>query len=181
MKWPYGYIRRTEGTDGDHVDCYIGPNPEAKFAYVVHQNDPVTGKFDEDKVMLGFDSAKEAKAAYIGQYNRPGFFGSMAKMSMADFKAKVAATFDKPGMVALAAPEAINYFEPMPDYHPPSLTDPLNVPVDNPGETDDRFMDVTNRNSPGTKAFRDKLTQRTGRPEFIRHSPSIDPSPQHWE
>ena len=37
MKYAYGYIRRTKGTDGDHVDVYIGPNPEADRVYIVNQ------------------------------------------------------------------------------------------------------------------------------------------------
>src|SRR5689334_9858466 len=29
MRYPYGYIRRTEGADDEQVDCYIGPDPKA--------------------------------------------------------------------------------------------------------------------------------------------------------
>jgi len=82
----YGYIRLTEGTDGDHVDCYIGPARYSERVFVVHQNDPVTGKYDEDKIMLGFNSAITAKQAYLRQYDRPGFFGSMDEYSMDEFK-----------------------------------------------------------------------------------------------
>jgi hypothetical protein len=46
-------------------------------------------EYDEDKVMLGFDTAEEAKAAYIKQYNDPRFFGDMKKLPMEEFKAKV--------------------------------------------------------------------------------------------
>lgn len=86
MKHPYGYIKLTEGTDGDHVDCYIGENEASEKVFVIHQNDPDTGKYDEDKVMIGFDSAPQAKAAYLEQYDRPGFFGSMYEISMDEFK-----------------------------------------------------------------------------------------------
>ncbi|KKN30948.1 hypothetical protein LCGC14_0829010 [marine sediment metagenome] len=89
MNYPYGYIRLTEGTDGDHVDCYIGPDKDSKTVYVVHQNDPVTKKYDEDKVMLGFVTASSAKKAYLSQYDRPGFFGSMEKFSIEIFQDKV--------------------------------------------------------------------------------------------
>ena len=51
----YGYIKKTEGADGDHVDTYIGPQPENKTAYVVDQVNADTGKFDEHKVMLAFE------------------------------------------------------------------------------------------------------------------------------
>jgi len=100
MRYPYGYIRLTEGKDGDHVDCYIGPNPLAHDVYIVRQNKaPDFKTYDEDKVMLGFDSAAEAKAAYIKQYDDPRFFGRMDTYPLGVFRAKVAKTKDKPGMV----------------------------------------------------------------------------------
>lgn len=86
MHHAYGYVRGTVGKDKDHLDCYVGPNPESKKVFVVHQNDPVTGEYDEDKTMLAFDSAAEAKAAYLKQYDRPGFFGSMDETSIDAFK-----------------------------------------------------------------------------------------------
>ncbi len=99
MHFDYGYIRRTKGTDGDHVDVYIGPNPEATTAFIVNQMKKPEGeikkdgkawtKFDEQKVMLGFDSAKDAKAAYMKQYDDPRFFGSMKAMPMEEFISKV--------------------------------------------------------------------------------------------
>lgn len=90
MHFPYGYIRRTEGADGDHVDVYLGPNKDAPTAFVVHQmKAPDFTKYDEDKVMLGFDSAEEAKAAYIKQYDNPKFFGKMTAVPMEEFKEKV--------------------------------------------------------------------------------------------
>jgi hypothetical protein len=89
MYYDYGYIRGTEGVDGDHVDVYIGGNEAARNVYIVHQNDPVTGKYDEDKVMLGLDSLNEARAAYLKQYDRPGFLGKIAIMSIEEFREKV--------------------------------------------------------------------------------------------
>lgn len=86
MHYDYGYIRGTEGTDGDHVDCYIGDNEDAENVYIIHQNDPVTNKYDEDKCMLGFDSLESAKTAYLKQYDRPGFLGSITTMSIDEFK-----------------------------------------------------------------------------------------------
>jgi hypothetical protein len=92
MNFDYGYIRGTVGKDKDYVDCYLGPNPESETVYVVHQNDPVTGKYDEDKVMLCFDSEAEAKAAYLKQYDRLGFLGDIDAMDIEIFKEKA---FDK--------------------------------------------------------------------------------------
>jgi len=86
MHHDYGYIRGTVGVDKDHVDCYVGPNLESEMVYIVNQNDPVTGDFDEQKVMLGFDTEAKAKEAYLKQYDRPGFFGNIIKMDIDTFK-----------------------------------------------------------------------------------------------
>ncbi len=86
MHMKYGYILLTEGTDGDHVDCYIGPTEYSKKVFIIHQNDPKTGKYDEDKVMLGYNNARSAHKAYTRQYDSPGFFGSMEEVDMAEFK-----------------------------------------------------------------------------------------------
>lgn len=85
MKYSYGYIRGTEGTDGDHLDCYLGEHEDAPQVFIIHQNNPGTGKYDEDKVMLGFMSEAEAKRAYMEQYDRPGFFGGMDTMALGEF------------------------------------------------------------------------------------------------
>jgi hypothetical protein len=89
MHYDYGYIRGTEGVDGDHVDVYIGPDEESQSVYIVHQNDPVTGKYDEDKVMLGFSSMHDAKKAYLKQYDRPGFLGKIDIIPIEEFREKV--------------------------------------------------------------------------------------------
>lgn len=182
MNYPYGYIRGTEGNDGDHVDCYVGPSLDAPNVYIVHQNFPDTGKYDEDKCMLGFDSARDAKAAYLAHHSEgKKAFGSMVEMTFDEFKEKVLKTKEKPGMVGMAAPEFLQFMEPLPSYHPPSLTDPQYVPVDDPTETDDRFLDVTQRNSPQVEEFRRKLSEKRARPEQIRHGHPYDPAFQHWE
>jgi hypothetical protein len=92
MNYDYGYIRGTVGVDKDHLDVYIGPNPESEIVYIVNQNDPVTGDFDEQKVMLGFNSEADANAAYLRQYDRPGFLGAIVKMDIDTFKETI---FDK--------------------------------------------------------------------------------------
>lgn len=60
----YGYINGTEGSDGDHVDCYIGPNPASAKVFIINQLDAATGKFDEHKCMLGFANRKQAENTY---------------------------------------------------------------------------------------------------------------------
>src|SRR5580704_5600908 len=60
----YGYIRNTEGSDGDHVDCYIGPHLKSPHVFVIDQKDLGSGKFDEHKCFIGFGSKTQAKEAY---------------------------------------------------------------------------------------------------------------------
>ena len=88
LKHAYGYIRGTEGKDGDHVDVFIGPHPDNERVYVVNQHTPDGKRFDEHKVMLGFDSEQAARKAYLDNYT-PGWKGlsSIVPMKMADFKA----------------------------------------------------------------------------------------------
>jgi hypothetical protein len=99
MFYPYGYIRGTMGVDGDAVDCFVGPNKESDKVFVVHQEDPENGKFDEDKVMLGFDSLDYARAAYLAHYDDQNFLGKITAMNFEEFKKKVFATKKKPGMI----------------------------------------------------------------------------------
>ena len=83
MRFDYGYIESTEGADGDGVDVYIGPKKDAGSAFVVHQKNPETGEYDEDKVMLGFSNKKEAKEAFEAHYDEPEkFVGPIAEVSM---------------------------------------------------------------------------------------------------
>jgi|HubBroStandDraft_5_1064220.scaffolds.fasta_scaffold11642_2 hypothetical protein len=96
ITYPYGYIKMTKGVDGDHVDCFVGPKADATMAYVIHTTEPTTGDYDEDKVMLGFDSAQDAKAAFLENYSSPKFFRSLHAIPMEEFKEKVLATKDEP-------------------------------------------------------------------------------------
>ena len=67
MKHHYGYFSKSLGHDGDHVDVFLGDNQDSDKVYVVDQNKK-DGSFDESKVMLGFDSKKEAKEAYLSNF-----------------------------------------------------------------------------------------------------------------
>lgn len=67
MKHHYGYFSRSLGHDGDHVDVFLGDNQDSDKVYVVDQNKK-DGSFDESKVMLGFNSKKEAKEAYLSNF-----------------------------------------------------------------------------------------------------------------
>ncbi len=87
MKSHYGYFKGSIGKDGDHIDVFIGPKPENETIYVVDQNNPKTGEFDESKVMLGYESAEQAKEAYLANYE-PGWtgFGKISEVPADKFK-----------------------------------------------------------------------------------------------
>lgn len=87
MTTDYGYIRGTEGGDGEHLDCFIGPNPESTHVYVVRQIHPNTGKFDEDKVLLGYKSKWQAWQAYKSNYDRLDHVQGIREIPLDAFKA----------------------------------------------------------------------------------------------
>lgn len=64
----YGYFTRTLGKDGDAIDVFLGPNLESNKVFPIDQY--VNGEFDETKVMMGFDSAEQAKRAYLSNYEK---------------------------------------------------------------------------------------------------------------
>ncbi|WP_252376974.1 hypothetical protein [Aeromonas hydrophila] len=70
MAHDYGYIKRTLGADGDHVDVFIGDRSDSEMVYVVDQVDPKTGKFDEHKVMMGFADEQAARDGYLANYEK---------------------------------------------------------------------------------------------------------------
>lgn len=86
MHYDYGYIKGTEGVDGDHIDVYLSDNPTSGNVYVIDQIDQKTGKFDEHKVMYGFPSKEAAVEAYKGQYEKGWKVGTVTEVSREDFK-----------------------------------------------------------------------------------------------
>jgi hypothetical protein len=86
----YGYIRGTVGTDGDHVDVYVGPDEKATKVYVIDQmHGPDFKRFDEQKMILGCSSAEEAKKLYLSHYPDAGFCGAIKELELKSFKEKV--------------------------------------------------------------------------------------------
>lgn len=85
MKHHYGYIKRTEARDGDHLDVFIGPCPDSDKVFIVNQK--LKGKFDEHKVMLGFKTKEEAEKGYLANYDK-GWdgLGSIHELSVSEFK-----------------------------------------------------------------------------------------------
>lgn len=90
-KIPYGYIKNTEGNDGEEIDAYVGPHKDAPEVYVIHQH-KIDGKgYDEDKVMFGFLSEEEARKAYLAHYNKvgPKLLGPISTIKLEDLKKRL--------------------------------------------------------------------------------------------
>lgn len=71
MQNTYGYIRGTEGVDGDHIDVFLTDDIDGwngRRVYVVDQYNE-DGTFDEHKVMLGFNDEDDARNAYFANYS----------------------------------------------------------------------------------------------------------------
>lgn len=81
----YGYLKGTNGADGDHVDVYVGANPQSDQVFVIDQVDE-NGSFDEHKVMLGFDSQKQATDAYLSNFDKGWKLGDVTGMPISEFK-----------------------------------------------------------------------------------------------
>lgn len=86
MKDHYGYIRRTEGADGDHVDAFVGPHTDSDKVYVVDQLKQDTGGFDEHKTMIGYRNQLEAVRAYKRNFGKDWKMGPVKEMTMDEFK-----------------------------------------------------------------------------------------------
>ena len=83
----YGYIRGTEGVDGDHIDVYLSDNPSEGDVFVIDQVNPETREFDEHKVMYGFNSAGEAREAYLANFSEGwNGLGTITEVSKDEFK-----------------------------------------------------------------------------------------------
>ena len=86
MNNDYGYIRGTEGVDGDHIDVFLSDNPEQGNVYVIDQVNQKTGEYDESKVMYGFNSLEEAKDAYLANFEEGWKVGVVSGVSKEEFR-----------------------------------------------------------------------------------------------
>lgn len=99
----YGYIKRTIGADNEHIDTYVGRNPESEQVFIVDQIDQKTGDFDEHKVMMGFSSQEEAIQAYSSNFDKGWKVGPVRAMNKDEFK-----TWLKDGNTKKPAGEGVN-------------------------------------------------------------------------
>lgn len=68
MSADYGYVPDTTAAgDREDLDVYVGPDEDSDKVFVVEQLTD-EGEFDEFKVLLGFDTEKEAFEIYLKHY-----------------------------------------------------------------------------------------------------------------
>lgn len=98
MNHHYGYIKGSIAVDNDHVDVFFNPDlADEEFKnrpwFVIDQISPSDGSYDEPKVVAGYKTKAEAKAAYMSNYEA-GWegLGDIHEMSYPEFKEWV---FDK--------------------------------------------------------------------------------------
>ena len=71
MPADYGYVPCFGSAEGEMewMDCFVGPNRDSQHVWVVDALDPRTGKFDEHKCMMGFDSELQAMECFALAYH----------------------------------------------------------------------------------------------------------------
>lgn len=107
LKHSYGYVKRSEGADGDHVDVFLGPKAAdpANPVFIVDQVNK-DGNFDEHKVMVGFADAGAARRGYLANYAKGwSGLGAITEMPFEQFKTWVRdpANTTKPAMPVVTA------------------------------------------------------------------------------
>ena len=91
----YGYIRGTEGVDGDHIDVFLSDTPKEGDVFVVDQVNK-DGSFDEHKVMYGFPTKEAAREAYLSNYEEGWTgLGAITHVSRDEFKKWIASSHRK--------------------------------------------------------------------------------------
>lgn len=86
MTADYGYIPSATGGDGEGLDAYLGPDEGAPNVHIVHQNND-DGSYDEDKAMVGWPNADDARASYLAHTGgKADRLRSMTTMPLDRFK-----------------------------------------------------------------------------------------------
>lgn len=127
MPYDYGEIIGTEGIDKEPVDVIVGSYLKSKTVFVCQMPKNKSG---EDKVMIGFLTAKQAKKAFIACYGGDvSFFGKMKAMSLKMLKLLLSRTAGKSLIASFYDGTYMTHLstlEPVPTG--------WNTKVDNPGD-----------------------------------------------
>ena len=83
----YGYFDNTMGADGKELDVYYNPDGKSDKIFRIIQLDTLTGKFDEYKIMIGFDTIENAKQGYLVHYPDEWIgFGGIEEITLEEIK-----------------------------------------------------------------------------------------------
>jgi hypothetical protein len=86
MKNAYGEIRGTKTVDKDALDVFIGKNANSPLVTIINQNNPDSGEFDEQKIIICCDTEKEAIDVYKEHYDKPErFYGGHFSININEF------------------------------------------------------------------------------------------------
>jgi phage-related protein (TIGR01555 family) len=71
MPADYGHCRRIPSAEGatEWLDCFCGNKHSSRDVWIIDALNPHTGKFDETKLMLGFDNSREAVDCFKKAYD----------------------------------------------------------------------------------------------------------------
>jgi hypothetical protein len=91
----YGYVKGTEGRDGDQVDVYLarGAHDPRRPVFVVDQVSLPSGRFDEHKAIIGAADEAEALRLYdrgFSDASGPRRRRGVTRMTLAEFRAWLA-------------------------------------------------------------------------------------------
>ena len=100
MLHAYGYIPGTTGADADEMDVFLGPDPRAEMVYVITQQNPQTGLYDEEKCMLGFSNQNDAEISYRLHYDCPDdYMLDIVAMELEQFQRWISGTRSVPALL----------------------------------------------------------------------------------
>tara|TARA_B100002019_G_scaffold292460_1_gene315634 strand:- start:2285 stop:2746 length:462 start_codon:yes stop_codon:yes gene_type:complete len=87
MHFDYGQFKNIKGNDNEPLDFFMKSNDTSGKIFRVIQLNVLTGRFDEYKIMIGFDSIGEAKMAYLLHYpDGWSGYGGIEEISIEEIK-----------------------------------------------------------------------------------------------
>ena len=87
----YGFFPNVIGTDGDHLDVYVGPHEDAQHAYILEKMKRDGKTFDEHKVFVGFKDPDHIKKEVLSTWRGPEYVGKMHQIPFDELHKHVSA------------------------------------------------------------------------------------------
>lgn len=153
MTVDYGYVDNSLSLDADELDVFVGPEKDSKMVYVIDQQNPSVGIYDEQKCMLGFRDANHARNTYMDNYTSGNdYFLEIQSMSLDHFKrwcglrineGEMGKSIDGEGVVANRSPGdglAVNYLVKVPKLYKTKKNKETQIDIN------EFFVDIDNFN-----------------------------------